>query len=227
MSTKRVLFVVAHPDDETLMGGGFISWCSRHYWPVAVATLAADASARSTGSGPELIASKQAEAFAQLDIEQRYNYTGRDSNLINEDHLRAVQWVEWCIQDWQPDIIITHYPEDTHSDHRCVSRAVQEAFRYFQRPAGQTPLEEVWYGEVPSSTDWSLGEQFHPNVWINLEKADMTNKLKALALYHEVIRPMPHPRSVQNLKALASYRGAQGGCQYAEAFQQVFRVLPE
>ena len=122
-----------------------------------------------------MIASKQEDAFRFLDIEQRYNYTGQDSNLINENHLKAVQFVEQCIVDWRPDIIITHYPGDTHSDHRCVAKAVQEAFRYFQRPAGATPCEELWYGEVPSSTDWSLGEQFHPNVWVALDSVDIKN----------------------------------------------------
>lgn len=223
---KRVLFVVAHPDDETLMGGGFIWRCKKAGWPVAVATLAADASARSTGSGPELIASKQEEAFEFLGITQCYNYSGQDSNLINENHLKAVQFIEECIKDWVPDIIITHYPEDTHSDHRCVSRATQEAFRVQQRPRGDKPCEELWYGEVLSSTDWVLGkDQFQPNVWVELSEDCIEGKINALKIYDRVIRPQPHPRSFKTLRALAAYRGSQCGSCEAEAFQQVFRVF--
>lgn len=225
VKVKRVMFVVAHPDDETLMGGGFIARCKREGWPVAVVTIAADASARGTGSGPELIANRQGLAFNYLGIQIRYNYTGQDSNIINENHLEAVQFIENAIKDWQPDIIITHFPEDNHSDHRCVSRATQEAFRYFQRPRGEQPCEELWFGEVPSSTDWSVSDQFRPNIWVPLMEGDLNVKIKALEMYHEVIRPVPHPRSEKNIRALATVRGSQSGFERAEAFQQVFRVF--
>lgn len=221
---SKILFVVAHPDDETLMGGGFIHQWVRQGKKVAVATLAADASARGTGSGPELIAQKQADAFKYLGISKCYNYTGQDSNLINENHLEAVQFVENCIRDWVPDIVITHYPEDTHSDHRCTSKVTQEAFRVFQRPEGKHPCKELWYGEVPSSTDWGMGEQFHPNIWVPLSNSDMVTKIDALKLYDRIIRPVPHPRSEANIEALAKYRGGQCGFEYSEAFQQVFRI---
>ena len=37
------------------------------------------------------------------------------------------------------------------------------------------------------------------------------------------MRPFPHPRSAHVLEGLAAYRGGQSGCNYAEAFQVVFR----
>lgn len=223
---QRVLFVVAHPDDETLMGGGLISLVHRTGMPaVAVATLASNAEARSTGSGPEKIAAKQRDVFEKMNILD-WNYNGQDSNLVNEDHLAMVQFVESCILKWKPDIIITHYPLDTHKDHQVTSQVVSEAFRYFQRPAGLSPCKELWYGEVPSSTDWTVAEQFHPNVWVQLTQEDIQTKIDLLRMYDQVLRRAPHPRSEENIEALARTRAAQcGGAKYAEAFQQVFRVL--
>lgn len=218
---KRIMFVVAHPDDETLMGGGLIS---KGVNEIAVVTLASRAEARSTGSGPAKIASKQTEVFQKFRITHKYNYDGRDSRLINEDHLDMVRFVENAIIQFAPDIIITHYPGDTHKDHQIVSQVVSEAFRFFQRPEGKQPCEELWYGEVPSSTDWGVGEQFHPNVWVPIESEELQEKIAALAIYDQVLRPVPHPRSIENLTATATVRGAQCGSQYAEGFQQIFRV---
>lgn len=36
------------------------------------------------------------------------------------------------------------------------------------------------------------------------------------------MRPYPHPRSNEALEGLAAYRGAQFGCNYAEAFECVY-----
>lgn len=219
---KKLMIIVAHPDDELLLAGGLLaSWAGES----AVVTVASEASARGTGSGPDKIAKKQDEVFKQFLIDRKYNYGGEDSNLINENHLKCVQFIEDCIRDFRPDLIITHYPKDTHSDHRCVSLATQEAFRVFQRPAGKQPLQELWYGEVPSSTDWTMQEQFHPNVWVKISASDLQDKVNGLKMYDQVLRPVPHPRSEENIRALATVRGAQCGAAYAEAFQQVFRVL--
>ena len=47
-------------------------------------------------------------------------------------------------------------------------------------------------------------------------------KLEALASYKGVMRDYPHPRSKDAISALATYRGCQAGCNYAEAFECVF-----
>ena len=82
--------------------------------------------------------------------------------------------------------------------------------------------------EVPSSTEWSLnaGEnQFVANTWVEVGKEGVDVKIKALQAYSGVMRPYPHPRSVEALSGLAAYRGAQAGVNYAEAFQCVFRSV--
>jgi len=49
--------------------------------------------------------------------------------------------------------------------------------------------------------------------------------VKALAQYRGVMRDYPHPRSEEALTGLAAYRGAQSGCNYAEAFECVIRRI--
>jgi hypothetical protein len=79
--------------------------------------------------------------------------------------------------------------------------------------------------EVPSSTEWSLdssSNQFTPNYYVEIGKSGIETKLKALQAYKGVMRDYPHPRSDEALRGLASYRGCQAGCNYAESFELVF-----
>jgi hypothetical protein len=52
----------------------------------------------------------------------------------------------------------------------------------------------------------------------------MKYKLKALKAYKSEMRPFPHPRSVENIKALAKFRGSTVGYKYAEAFRLVREI---
>lgn len=82
--------------------------------------------------------------------------------------------------------------------------------------------------EVPSATEWSLNtsmEQFRPNTFIEVGEDNIDVKIKALSMYRGVMREYPHPRSKEDIKGLAAYRGGQSGSNYAEAFESVFRRI--
>ena len=82
--------------------------------------------------------------------------------------------------------------------------------------------------EVPSSTEWSVNtamNRFIPNLFIEVGEKLVDKKIEALGAYRDVMRPYPHPRSVEAIKGLAAYRGAQSGCKYAEAFECAFRRM--
>lgn len=222
---KTALIVIAHPDDETLLAGGTIGILKDRGYRVSVVTVASNAEARSTGSGSELIREKQSEVFSFLGIDETYNLGFPDSLLSTVPHLDLVQKIEDVFRKEYPEIVITHFPYDNHTDHKVVSACCREAFRVFQRPEGQLPAVELWYGEVPSSTDWSLETQISPNLYVPIGKSNFERKVGALSMYHKVLRPFPHSRSRIALEGLAAYRGAQAGTEYAEAFQQVFRVF--
>ena len=82
--------------------------------------------------------------------------------------------------------------------------------------------------EIPSSTEWALNtamNRFHPNVFVEVGKDGVEAKVKALSMYRGVMRPYPHPRSSEAIGGLAAYRGGQSGCNFAEAFEVVFRRI--
>ena len=139
-----------------------------------------------------------------------------------------MQFIEKAIIESGAEIIVTHHPSDTNNDHLHTSLACQAAIRLFQRRTDVKPLQEFWYMEVLSSTEWSVNSsmnKFNPNLFVEIGKDGVEKKIEALKVYRGVMRPYPHPRSKEALEGLAAYRGAQAGCCYAEAFECVLRRM--
>ena len=218
------LVVVAHPDDEVLGAGATIHKLIQNGHNVAIVTMANHAAARANIS--ETLASDQKEAFELIGASKSYAADFPNIKMNTVPHLDLVQFVEKCIEDFGADAIITHHPSDTNNDHVVTSYAVQAACRLFQRKPNVPVLKELLYMEIPSSTEWSFdssANRFTPNYFVEIGKDGVELKLKAIAAYKGVMRPYPHPRSQEAIEGLAAYRGSQSGCNYAEAFECVFR----
>lgn len=218
------LVVVAHPDDEVLGAGATIHKLIREGNKVAVAIMVSQAAARKDLS--LTLSDDELNAFSILGIKKKYEADFPNIMMNTVPHLELVKFIESCIEDWQADAIITHHPSDTNNDHVMTSYAVQAASRLFQRREGVLALKELLYMEVPSSTEWSFdtsSNRFMPNYFVEIGEKGVELKIEALSAYKGVMRPYPHPRSKEALEGLAAYRGVQAGCNYAEAFECVFK----
>ena len=49
--------------------------------------------------------------------------------------------------------------------------------------------------------------------------------MKLDSVYKSEIMEYPHPRSIEAIKSLASYRGVQAGLHHAEAFQSIHEII--
>lgn len=218
------LVVVAHPDDEILGVGATIHKLISERHNVAVAIMVSQAAARKDLS--DTLSSDEAEALSIIGVKKSYHANFPNIKMNTVPHLELVQFVESCIEDWNADALITHHPSDTNNDHVQTSYAVQAASRLFQRRENLPALKELLFMEVPSSTEWSLdtsANRFTPNYFVEIGKVGVSLKIKALSAYKGVMRTYPHPRSNEALEGLAAYRGVQAGCNYAEAFECVFK----
>lgn len=217
------LFVVAHPDDEVLGAGATIHKLVEEENKVAVAIMSSHAAARRNISAT--LADDEAKAMSIMGVHKVYHAAFPNIRMNTVPHLELVQYIENCIEDWNADSLFTHHPSDTNNDHIMTSYACQAASRLFQRKEGVPMLKQFIYMEVPSSTEWSFdssANRFAPNMFIEIGKEGVETKLKALEAYAGVMRPYPHPRSEEAITGLATYRGVQAGCNYAEAFESVF-----
>ena len=208
------------------MAGGTIHKLIKEGHNVAVAIMVSQAAARKDLSST--LTSDEENALNLLGVNKVYHANFPNIKMNTVPHLDLVQFVEKCIEDFSADAIITHHPSDTNNDHVQTSYAVQAASRLFQRRDNLLQLKQILYMEVLSSTEWSFdssANRFMPNYFVEVGKEGIDLKIKALSMYKGVMRPYPHPRSNEALEGLAAYRGAQSGCNYAEAFECVFQVF--
>jgi LmbE family N-acetylglucosaminyl deacetylase len=222
------LLVVAHPDDEVLGAGGYAFKLSSSGRRVQACILSGSVTART--QRPEDAELRKDTLRAQELLGMPEPILGGFPNIAfnTVPHLELVQFVERAMKECQAREVLTHHPGDLNDDHRYVSHAAQVAARLHQRNGSVPPLERLAYMEVLSSTDWAFplpGQGFQPNAFVEIEREGVERKLEALAAYRGVMRPYPHPRSLEALEALAAMRGAQAGLQYAEAFQVVYQRM--
>ncbi len=217
---KKILIVVAHPDDEVLGCGGIISkFSSRAQFKIIY--IAEGSSVRfSTREDPTISCEIEKRNSGSL-ILKKYGITDLIfhnfpcGNLINLDPKKIHDVINQDVIDFKPDIVITHNKHDNHQDHRVVYEAVLVSFR---------PIEDcrritILSFEALSSTEWNFEQPFVPNLFVNLSPEDLENKVKMLESYATEIRDYPFPRSSDGIRTLASYRGIQSGFTAAEAFK--------
>ena len=220
------LIVVAHPDDEVLGAGATIQKLTASGHTVDVCVMCTEAKARAFRPGDNELNDDMDASMKMLGVRNKYEATFPNIEMNTEPHLHLVQFIEKAIALTEPDVVITHHPSDTNNDHLHTSLACQAAIRLFQRRPEMKPLSEFWFMEVLSSTEWAVNSamnRFTPNTFIEVGKEGVQKKIDALATYRGVMRPYPHPRSAEALFGLAAYRGAQAGCDHAEAFECVLR----
>lgn len=222
----KYLLVVAHPDDEVLGAGASIYKWTHSGAQVDVCIMSTDAKARAFRPEDNELNDDLNSSSDYLGISKKIEYTFPNIEMNTVPHLQLVQAIEKAILDSQPDIVITHHPADTNNDHLQTSMACQEAIRLAQRRPEVKRINEVWYMEVPSCSEWAINSamtKFIPNCYVELGDECIEAKVKALSMYRGVMRPYPHPRSDEYLKGLAAVRGSEWGLKYAEAFQIILR----
>lgn len=225
---RKILLVVAHPDDEVLGAGGSIFKWTQTGDKVEICIMCTEAKARAFRPEDKELDDDLNASAESLGIVKKYEGSFPNIEMNTVPHLQLVQFIEKAILESKPDVIITHHPSDTNNDHLQTSMACQEAVRLFQRRPEVKPISEFWYMEVLSATDWSLNasmNKFEPNTFVEVGKEGVDAKIKAMHMYRGVMRPYPHPRSDEGIWGNAIYRGGQAGVMYAEAFQCILRRI--
>lgn len=222
---KVNLVVVAHPDDEILGFGATGAKLVANGEIVQPIILCGSVDVRTLRPTNEELYADMLKANAEVGFAEPILGDFPNIRMNTVPHVEIVQFIERQIEKFKPARIFTHHPGDLNDDHTQVSKACLAAARLFQRRADIPALEALYFMEILSSSDWAFSgvtEAFKPTTYVEIT-AQLQQKITALNHYRNVMRPFPHPRSVEIVTGLAAYRGGQSGLNYAEAFQLVFK----
>ncbi len=214
---NKILIVAPHPDDETLGCGGTIlkhkAIGHKVYWLII------------TNISREEGYSKKTVTLRQFEIEsvaKGYHCDGvfkLDLPATKLDTLPKrliIEQISAIIAKLTPDIVYIPNRSDVHSDHRFVFDVMVSAAKTFHFPC----IKRILMYEVVSETEFApalLDNAFVPNSFSDITPY-LDKKLAIMKTYKSELGKHPFPRSLENIKALAVFRGATAAVKYAEAF---------
>ena len=209
-SAKQVLIIAVHPDDETLGAGGTIL---KHIAQGdEVHCIFCTDIFEEEGFSQEAVSVREQEVSQVSSI---YGFTsvyrlGLKTMRVDEyTKSELVGKFSKIFKEIQPNIIYLPFYDDVHSDHRCIFEAAFSCTKSFRYPS----IERVLMMETLSETEFapSLAHRsFIPNVFVDITEF-IEKKCQIMQIYKSEIAPPPFPRSIENIKALALYRGSTMG----------------
>ena len=217
----NALVLAPHPDDEVLGCGGTIA---RH--------AASDDSVTvliATRGTPELfsdesvarVRSEAREAHKRLGAETRFlDFPAPALDTVPRYKLAGA--IADVIRDLQPEVLYLPHHGDIHNDHLQLYHAGLVA----ARPIEGCPVRRILTYETLSETEWAPPQSdlvFYPTVFVDISEY-LPKKLDAMACFSSQVKPPPAARSLQNIKALAQYRGATVFVEAAEAFMLIREI---
>lgn len=216
-SFDKILVIAAHPDDETLGGGGTVARMAAAGASARVVILGEGLASRGGAPGSrefEALRDDCRRACAAIGAPDPVLLSFPDNRFDTVPLLDIVKAVEAQCEAFRPDLILTHHGGDLNIDHVITHRAVVTA----TRPGGGRRVPGIWAFETPSATEWAFGmPPFLPDTFVDIA-ATLEAKVRAMDCYRSEARQAPHPRAAESLRALAATRGAAAGCMAAEAF---------
>lgn len=204
---KKVLVIGAHPDDpESMCAGTMLKLKAMGAEVVAVYLTSGEAGI--VGKNHEQARTiRQAEARKACEVlgVRAVFLTQTDGNAeVNKERYAEMKAL---IEAEQPDMVITHWPIDSHRDHRVCSILVYDAWRMTGRGF------DLYYSEVMTGMQT---QNFTPSLWVDI--TDYRDKKIEAYLCHESQELEGAVKEYHD--TMERMRGMECQAKYAEAFVQ-------
>lgn len=214
---NKVLVVAVHPDDETIGCGGTLLKLQKSgaeiHWLIATSIN------ESCGYDSSFVQTRTAEIES---VGQQYGFSGIHRLGLPAARVETVpigevvRRISKVIQTVQPDTVFLPFRGDVHSDHRIIFDAGFSCTKVFRHSS----IRRLYMMETVSETEFAPaipGQTFVPNCFVDISDF-FERKLEILRTFRSELGEHPFPRSEINIRALATFRGAASGCNYAESF---------
>lgn len=202
---KKALVIGAHPDDPESMSGGTILMLKKQGCEVVNVYLTQGEGGipgKSEAEAREIRHEEALEACKVLGVRAVFLTQVDGRTEINKERYDEMRKV---IEEEKPDLVITHWPIDSHRDHRNCSLLVYDAWRLTGHSF------DLYYCEVMAGNQT---QTFTPNSYVDISgvrdlklKAYLCHKSQklegAVKKYHDPMEAM---------------RGREFQCDYAEAY---------
>lgn len=215
MKQKHVLIFAAHPDDAELGMGGTIKHISDKGFKVKVVDLT---SGEPTPCGtPEKRKEESANAAGVLGFTREIlEYKNRELvfDIEKRNHIAGI------IRKYRPQVVYSHYAEDSHPDHSQASRIVEDAVFAAQLTKSSIPGEPFRVEKMYYYFAVHLKKIVVPDFFIVLSEDEHQAKMKALECYRsQFIDNKQNDFVFDYIKTRDKYWGFYAGCEYAEGFK--------
>ena len=218
----NILAIAAHPDDIEILCAGTLARYAETGHSITLGVFTDGSMGDAHVPPAKLAAIRHAETkTAAAIIGARLLWTGIiDEHVFPNEAQRRIM-ID-LLRDADPDVILTHSPNDYHPDHRHVSQLVFDS--YFQKGLPHIPdLTRTacrFAGAQIYYLDNLGGIGFQPTEYVDIT-ATMETKRRMLACHASQFAAMSELANT-NLKELVEtqsrFRGIAAGCRYAEGF---------
>jgi LmbE family N-acetylglucosaminyl deacetylase len=225
LKNKKILVVVAHPDDELLgLGATMHRLIHEMSCEVRVIILGEGITSRSEVRDPKRWEEELRVHRSNIKSAQKaigYNSVGiydfPDNRFDTVALLDIIKVVEKEKEAFGPEVIFTHHGGDVNIDHQRTFEAVITS----SRPLAEEKVKMIVTFETPSGTEWRAStdpKNFIPNLFVEVSEAGLNAKIKGMESYEFEKRKYPHPRSPEALRIQAQRWGVVVGKDLVEAF---------
>lgn len=225
----RILAIGAHPDDIEIACSGTLAKCVERGDSVIVCHLSSGNLGHVVIPPEELriIRAKEAKKAGSLAGIEVLCGGFDDLEIYAENHEARDKVVD-VIRYANPDLIITHAPDDYMPDHTATSKLVFDASFTATLPNYRTITDNKAKVDTPAKLvpiyymDTLAGVNFNPTIFVDISNT-IDLKLNMLNCHESQVVWMKEHDGIDFLdmvKTCSKYRGYQCGAHYAEGFRE-------
>lgn len=200
----KVLVAGGHPDDpESIAGGTMALFADEGHEVVALYLTRGEAGiAGKTHAEAASVRTAEAQAACAI-LKARGRFAGQvdgatEVSAARYEEMRAI------LDDERPDLVITHWPIDTHRDHRAASLLVYDAWLGAGKRFG------LFYTEAMTGAQT---QGFAPSHYVDITSVEPRKRQACFA--HASQDPAEF---YAHHEKMHGFRGLEAGCATAEAF---------
>ncbi len=205
----KILVVGAHLDDIELACGGTIAKAIRNGHQVKTLIMSKSGYTNKEGQvqrSDDVAVKEGVEALRTLGVEdiEILDFETKDIPFRSD----VVNAIDVVMAKYDPDVIFTHHPFDTHQAHEGVAKATIAAARRKNTVFFFEPIQ-------PSGRSYVA---FKPDMYVGIDET-VDIKIESLKKHKSEYNKFGGEDWIQGVKSRCGFRGYEIGKKYAEAFE--------